>query len=334
MKTVKIGIIGFGYWGPNLARNFFALDGCQVKYIVDLSPARLAAAKKLYPSVNTTDKLETVLDDAEIDAVVIASPVSTHFQFAQKALVKGKHVLVEKPMTRLVSEAEELIALAKKQGRVLMVDHTFLYTGAVKKIKEMIKSDQLGKIQYFDSTRINLGLFQHDINVIGDLAPHDLSILSYLVDEAPASVIATGVSHTDNKVENLAYLTLNYQSAMIAHFTLSWSSPVKIRKTLIAGTKKMVVYDDLEPTEKVRVYDTGFKASESQNLLIDYRVGDIYIPKIEQTEALSALAKDFLAAITTGKAPLADAQKGLAVVRILESAEKSLKNHGQEVKLS
>ncbi|MFH1386208.1 MAG: Gfo/Idh/MocA family oxidoreductase [bacterium] len=333
MKTITLGIIGFGYWGPNLARNFFALDECKVKYIVDLSPARLATAKKCYPSVITTDNLESVLDDLEVDAVVIASPVATHFQFAKKALAKGKHVLLEKPMTRLVSEAEELIELAKKQSRILMVDHTFLYTGAVKKIREMIDKDQIGKVQYFDSTRINLGLFQHDINVIGDLAPHDLSILSYLVDEVPISVIATGVSHTDNKVENIAYLTLNYKSAMIAHFTLSWSSPVKIRKTLIGGTKKMVVYDDLEPTEKVRVYDTGFKPSESQKLLIDYRVGDIYIPKIEQTEALCELAKDFMAAITTGKAPLSDAKKGLEVVRILEAAERSIKNHGQEVKL-
>jgi len=330
---IKIALIGFGYWGPNLARNFSTLDSCQIKYIVDSNKQRLSLVKKHYPNVTAISEVDTVFNDREIDAVIIASPVSTHFTFAKKALTHGKHVLLEKPMTSSRAEAEELIELAKKQGKVLMVDHTFLYTGAVKKIKEIIEGGQIGAIRYFDSTRINLGLFQHDINVVWDLAPHDISILRYLVDEEPVSVIASGVSHTDNKIENIAYITLNYKSNMIAHFTLSWTSPVKIRKTLIGGTKKMVVYDDLEPTEKVRVYDTGFKVQDNSQLLIDYRVGDIYIPKVEQTEALSGLAQDFIQAMTTGKKPLSDWKSGLSVVSILEAAEKSIKNRGKEVLL-
>jgi len=330
---IRIGIIGFGYWGPNLARNFSSLDGCQVRYIADVDPKKLAVARKLYPAVTATENAEAVINDKEIEAVVIASPVSTHYEFAKNALNNGKHVLIEKPMTRSAAEAEELIELAAKKHKVLMVDHTFLYTGAVKKIKEIISQDHIGEIRYFDSTRINLGLFQHDVNVIWDLAPHDISILKYLVEEPPQSVIASGVSHTDNRVENIAYITLNYKTNMIAHFTLSWTSPVKIRKTLIGGTKKMVVYDDLEPTEKVRVYDTGFKVSDSQKLLIDYRVGDIFIPKVEQTEALKGLAQDFLRSISKGSRPLSDGKSGLAVVRILEAAESSIKNGGKEVPL-
>jgi len=328
---IKIGIIGYGYWGPNLARNFSALDNCQVKYIVDLNPKRLAAVNKLYPAVITTNDIDSVMNDPEISAVVIATPVSTHFALAKQALGKGKHVLLEKPMARYAAEAAELISLADKKRLVLMVDHTFLYTGAVRKIKSLIDKGQIGRLRYFDSTRINLGLFQHDINVVWDLAPHDLSILKYLVPEKPYSLSAHGISHTENKIENIAYITVNYRSNMIAHFTLSWASPVKIRKTLIGGTKKMVVYDDLEPTEKVRIYDTGFSTSDSEKLLIDYRVGDIYIPKIAQGEALSELARDFLQAIGSRKRPLSDGKFGLEVVKMLEAAETSIKHRGKEV---
>jgi predicted dehydrogenase len=330
---VEIGLIGFGYWGPNLARNFAAQENCRLKYVVDLNPQRLATVKKLYPAVITTDRAQEVINDPEIDAVVIASPVASHYPLAKKALLQGKHVLIEKPLTRFSAQAKELIALAKKKKLVLMVDHTFLYTGAVRRIKALIESGEIGQIHYFDSTRINLGLFQHDINVVWDLAPHDLSILRYLVKEKPYSVSAHGVAHTSSRMENLAYITLNYQSDLIAHFTLSWASPVKIRKTLIGGSKKMVVYDDLEPTEKVRIYDTGFSERESAKLLVDYRVGDIYIPKIPQGEALNELAKDFLTAVTTGRPPLSDGAFGLEIVQILEAAEKSIKLKGKEVRL-
>lgn len=330
---VEIGLIGFGYWGPNLARNFVAQDNCRLKYVVDLNPQRLAAAKKLYPTVLATDRAQDVINDPEIDAVVIASPVASHYPLAKKALLQGKNVLIEKPLTRFSAQAKELITLAKKKKLVLMVDHTFLYTGAVRRIKALIENGEIGQIHYFDSTRINLGLFQQDINVVWDLAPHDLSILRYLVKEKPYSISAHGVSHTSSRMENLAYITLNYQSNLIAHFTLSWSSPVKIRKTLIGGSKKMVVYDDLEPTEKVRIYDTSFSERESAKLLVDYRVGDIYIPKIPQGEALNELAKDFLTAVTTGRHPLSDGEFGLEIVQILEAAEKSIRLKGKEVLL-
>ena len=330
---IKIGIIGFGYWGPNLARNFSLTQDCQIKYIIDLGKERLSLAQKMYPNVIVTQDIDIALNDNDLDAVIICSPVNTHFEFAKKALLNGKHVLIEKPMTRSTAEAEELIELASKKNKILMVDHTFLYTGAIKKIKETIDKGLIGDIQYFDSTRINLGLFQHDVNVVWDLAPHDISILLHLVKEPPYSVIATGTSHTSNKIENIAYITLNYQTNMIAHFNVSWTSPVKVRKTLIGGTKKMVVYDDLEPTEKVRIYDTGFKNNDSQQLLIDYRVGDIYIPKVEQTEALRGLANDFIQAITKNKKPLSDAKSGMDVVRILEAAQQSISNQGKEIKL-
>jgi predicted dehydrogenase len=334
MKTVNLGIIGYGYWGPNLVRNFFAANDCTVKAVADARPERLAVLAKVFPSVKGVKDADDIINDTEIDAVVIATSVLSHFPLAKKALNSGKHVLIEKPMTASVAEADELIELATKKGLTLMVDHTFLYTGAVAKMKELIENKVIGTPQYFDSSRINLGLFQPDVNVIWDLAPHDLSILTYLVNEAPVSINATGISHTKNNIENIAYMTVNYDSDFIAHFNVSWTSPVKVRQTLIGGDVKMIVYNDLEPSEKIRVYDTGFnhKTEEYENkIMVDYRTGDVYIPKLGTQEALLGVANDFIQSIINKREPKANAQLGRQVVRILEASQESIKNNGKEV---
>ncbi|MDZ4845698.1 MAG: Gfo/Idh/MocA family oxidoreductase [Chitinophagales bacterium] len=335
---MNIAIIGYGYWGPNLLRNFSQRDDCNVTIVSDLRRERLQAVKKSYPNICTVESPDDVLNDKTIDAVCIATPVYSHFELAQKALKNGKHVMVEKPMTSTSAESKKLIDLALKQKKVLMVDHTFLYTGAVQKIKEIVDAKSIGEIKYFDSTRINLGLFQPDINVLWDLAPHDISILNFLVKEKPVSLNATGISHTHNGLENVAYLTLNYQNNLIAHFNCSWTSPVKIRKILIGGSKKMILFDDVEPTEKVKVYDTTYnikpRSDESKRqLLVDYRTGDIFIPKLKKTEALEGVANDFVLAITKNKKPVSDMYDGLQVVKILEAAQQSIKQNGKEVKL-
>ncbi len=329
-----IAIIGYGYWGPNLVRNFSTVAGSKVEWVVDLRPERLEIIKKQYPNIRITANYDDALNDPAVTAVVVATPVQYHYPLAKKALEHGKHVLIEKPMTQSSAEAEDLIAISKAKGLVLMVDHTFLYTGAVRKIKDLIDSGEIGKITYFDSTRINLGLFQPDINVLWDLAPHDISILFFLVPGKPVSVSATGISHTPNGLENVAYLTVIYDAQHIAHFSCSWSSPVKIRKMLIGGTKKMVVFDDVEPSEKVKVYDTGYSVKNDEDkrkLLIDYRVGDIYVPKLEQREALAGMAADFISAIEHGTTPVSDWKVGLEVVKVLEAAQESIKNNGKEV---
>jgi predicted dehydrogenase len=253
---IKVGIIGYGYWGPNLVRNFMQLNICTVAAVADPRSDRLNLLKTLYSEIATYTNANDLISDSGIDAVVIATPVFSHFELAKKSLLEGKHVIIEKPMTSSAQEAEELIDLALKKNLVLMVDHTFLYTGAVQKIKSLVDSDSIGKLRYFDSTRINLGLFQPDVNVLWDLAPHDITILAFLVKESPYSINATGTSHTKNGIENIAYMTVNYESDFIAHFHYSWTSPVKIRQTLIGGDNKMFVYNDLEPSDKVRIYDT------------------------------------------------------------------------------
>lgn len=333
---VNIGVIGYGYWGPNLVRNFSNVPNAKVKLVVDGRQARLDVLKSVFPNVETSLQADDILLNPEIDAVVIATPVFTHFELGKKALLNGKHVLLEKPMTSSTAEAIELMNLAEQKGLLLMVDHTFLYTGAVQKMKEIIDGGTIGTTQYFDSSRINLGLFQPDVNVLWDLAPHDISILNFLVSEKPYSINATGVSHTGNDIENIAYMTVNYNNDFIAHFNCSWSSPVKIRQTLIGGDKKMIVYNDLEPSEKIRIYDTGYKhqTDEDKNrVMVDYRTGDVYIPKLSNQEALLGMAKDFVDCIIHKKTPLSYASLGLEVVRILEAAQKSIKNKGQEVKL-
>ena len=331
---MNVAIIGYGYWGPNLVRNFSLVSNCTLKLVIDSRQERLNIVQKGYPSIETSTNVNDAFIRNDIDAVVIATPVFTHYDFAKKALIAGKHVLIEKPMTSSLAEAEELIELALKCKRKLMVDHTFLYTSAIQKMKEFIVKGDVGKVNYFDSTRINLGLFQPDVNVLWDLAPHDLSILSYLCDDAPYSVNATGVAHMKNGIENIAYLTLNYSSNMIAHCKSSWSSPVKLRTTLVGGDKKMMVYDDTEPTEKVKLYDTGYSVNSDEDrkqIYIDYRLGDIFIPKLKNTEALFGMASDFINSILEDKEPLSSAELGMNVVKILEASQLSIKNNGKEV---
>jgi predicted dehydrogenase len=305
-----------------------------VKSVADARIERLDQLAKIFPSINRVTDAQDIINDADIDAVVIATPVFTHFALARQALLSGKHVLIEKPLTSSVKEAETLIDLAERNSLLLMVDHTFLYTGAVQKIRQLIDSHELGSVTYLDSTRINLGLFQPDINVLWDLAAHDISILNYLIKEKPYSINASGVTHTRNNIENIAYLTVNYNSGFIAHFNCSWSSPVKIRMMLIGGDKKMVLYNDLEPTEKIKVYDTGYDHKtdeEKKRVLVDYRTGDIYVPKLHTTEALAGMACDFINCIQQKKAPVSSYEIGLNVVKILEASDKSIKNNGCEV---
>jgi len=333
---MKIGIIGFGYWGPNLLRNFSALDACEVEMVSDFRPERLNVIKKNYPSVKTTTNADDIFNDLTVDAVIIATPVFSHFELAKRALENNKHVLIEKPMTASSTDAKNLIDLAIKKNKVLMVDHTFLYTGAVQKMKQLVDSGDIGRVNYFDSTRINLGLFQSDVNVLWDLAPHDISILTHLISEKPYSINATGISHTNNGIENIAYMTVNFQSGTVAHFNCSWSSPVKIRTTLVGGDKKMIVFNDMEPTEKIKLYDTGYSVKtdeEKQRILVDYRAGDIFIPKVHTQEALTLMAIDFVNAVTKGTAPISDCYLGLEVVKILEGAQKSIKQKGKEIVL-
>jgi predicted dehydrogenase len=336
MSNINVGVIGYGYWGPNIVRNFFAAADCMVKMVADGRPERLNLLAKTFPTIQGVRDADEVVRNNEIEAVVIATPVYTHFALAKHALLQGKHVLIEKPMTSSVQEADELINLAVQKGLILMADHTFLYTGAVQKMKQIIETEVIGSPLYFDSSRINLGLFQPDINVLWDLAPHDISILTYLITEEPESINATGISHTRNKIENIAYLTVNYQSDFIAHFTCSWSSPVKVRQTLIGGDKKMILYNDLEPSEKVRVYDTGYnhKTEEDKTrIMVDYRTGDVYIPKLSSREALAGVADDFIQSVIHKKSPLSNALLGRSVVRILEASQESIKNNGREVKI-
>ena len=331
---INIGIIGFGYWGPNLVRNFSnQLEG-KITVIAESRIERHASIAKAYPSISICSDSNDLINDTSIDAVVIATPVFSHYILAKQALLAGKHVLLEKPMTSSVDESKELIDIAKSKNLILMVDHTFLYTGAVQKMKELISQQQLGKLQYFDSTRINLGLFQPDVNVLWDLAPHDISILNYLVSNKPYSVNATGVSHTNNGIENVAYMTVNYQDDFIAHFNCSWTSPVKVRSTLIGGDSKMLVYNDLEPSEKIRIYDTGYNHTsdeEKNRIMVDYRTGDVFIPKLSTQEALFGVALDFIESILNSKEPLANAELGLEVVKVLEASQKSIKNKGKEI---
>jgi predicted dehydrogenase len=334
---VNVGIIGFGYWGPNLVRNFNLATNCRVVAVADPRPERLMNLSKLYAHIKGYKDANSLIYSKDIDAVIIATPVSTHFQLAELALMQGKHVLLEKPMTSSIVEAEILINLAREKNLLLMVDHTFLYTGAVTKMKQLIDSGDLGSIKYLDSTRINLGLFQPDINVLWDLAPHDISILNYLIDEQAYSVNATGITHTNNEMENIAYLTVNYKSGFIAHFSCSWTSPVKLRTMLIGGDQKMILYNDLEPTEKVKIYDSGYKHSRLQDknsILVDYRIGDIHVPKLNTNEALLEMANDFIFCITNNKVPKSSSNLGLAVVKILEASSRSIKHNGCEVLLN
>lgn len=324
-----------GYWGPNLIRNFSDLDDAQVVACADLSEDRLKKIGKRFPGVKCTTDFQDLLNDPEVDAVVIATPVSTHFPIGKAALEHGKHVMIEKPLADSAEHALELVELARQANRILMVDHTFIYTSAVRKIRELLDSGALGDVLYFDSVRVNLGLFQKDINVIWDLAPHDLSIMDYLLRAEPLAISALGASHAGNGLANMAYITLRFPNNVLAHFHVNWLAPVKIRQTLIGCSKKMVVYDDVEPTDKVRVYDKGIVINGSPEkryqTLIGYRTGDLLIPKIDATEALQRVAGEFTSSIRESRAPLTDGVAGYRVVCLLEAAQKSLENNGREM---
>jgi len=336
--TVGVGVIGCGYWGPNLIRNFFDTPGCRMLAVCDQSAARRAAMQTRHPSARAYGSFDELLADPEIDAVAIATPVKTHAPLARQALLAGKHVLVEKPLTTSVADAEDLVALAERERRVLMVDHTFVYTGAVRRMKELIDTGEIGEMYYYDSVRVNLGLVQHDVNVIWDLAAHDLAIMDYLLAQRPTQVSAAGVTHLPGGMADVAYLTLRFESNLIAHFHVNWLSPVKVRQVLVGGDRRMILYDDLEPTEKIKVYDRGVRwnggADEARReALVAYRLGDMHAPMLDQTEALRTECEHFIDAIRSGGTPITDGHAGVRTVRILAAAERSLRNGGAPERL-
>lgn len=333
---LRIGVIGFGYWGPNIVRNFNAVQGAKVCDICDMDPKARRSAKEQYPGIEVVADSDKIVSSTDIDVVAVTTPVFAHFELTKKSLKNGKHVFVEKPFTSTTDQAEELIELAQKKRLQIMVDHTFLFTGAVRKIKEIIDDGTLGQLYYYDSIRVNLGLFQHDVNVIWDLAPHDLSIMDYLIKSQPLALSATGFDHLNRGLENTAYLTV-YFDTMIAHFTLNWLSPVKIRQTLIGGQKKMLAWDDLQSDEKVKIYDRGIDVKskdEVRKLLVNYRSGDMWAPRIDHTEALRIEVEYFLNCINTDEVPVNDGYAGLRIVKLLEATDKSLKNSNKIVELS
>ena len=330
---IRIGVIGYGYWGPNIVRNLCSLDSAQVVAISDKCPAAHRRAKRAHPSVHVTSEASEVLCSPDIDAVAIITPVWTHFELAMAALENGKHVFVEKPFTSNSVQAERLIELAQKRDLKIMVDHTFLFTAAVKKIRQLIDQGELGDLYYYDSMRVNLGLFQHDIDVIWDLAPHDLSIMDYLIEEEPEAVVATGQAHLNGHAD-VAFITVYFPHNIIAHINVNWLSPVKVRTTLIGGEKKMLVWNDLDADEKVKVYDKGVDMTSGEGvyeLLVSYRSGDMWAPKIEQTEALKIELGYFLECIEGNKTPINGGMGGLRVVKLLEAATESLKLKGESV---
>ncbi len=334
---IGIGVIGYGYWGPNLVRNFSELPDAKVVAVSDLRSERLALAGRRYPHLDTRRDYRDLLSSPKVDAVAIATPVSTHFDFALAALQAGKHVLVEKPLTTTSDQGLRLIDEAARRNLVLMVDHTFVYTGAVRKMQELVASNALGEIYYCDSVRINLGLFQHDVNVIWDLAVHDLSIMDYVLPWRPCAVSATGMSHVPGKPENVAYITMFFERNLIGHVHVNWLAPVKIRRTLLGGSRRMLVYDDLEPSEKIKVYDKGISVNangdSAYQLLIGYRSGDMWAPHLDMTEALRTEALHFISGIEDRAPITTDGEAGLRVVRILEAATQSMADRGRLVDL-
>lgn len=334
---IGIAVIGYGYWGPNLVRNIADIPDARLVYVCDLQKDRLAPVEARYPTVAVTDDIDEVLRDPRVDAVAIATPVSTHFKIAMKALMAGRHVFVEKPMAATSEEARRLVDEANRRGLKLAVDHTFVHTGAVRKMREIVE-DGLGDMYYYDSVRVNLGLFQHDVSVVWDLAVHDLSIMDYVLREKPIAVSATGMSHVFGEPENIAYLNLFFESKLIAHVHVNWLAPVKVRRTLIGGSSKMIVYDDLEPSEKIKVYDKGITLNGTSNgdvyqMLVGYRTGDMYAPQLDMTEALGRELRQFVSCIEGDDQPITDGLAGLRVVRILEAATQSLAQRGRVVEL-
>jgi predicted dehydrogenase len=338
---LNIGVVGYGYWGPNVARNFHAAAGANLTAISDLAEKRLGLAQNNYPFIKAIrDPLE-LIRSTDVDAVAIVTPVFAHYELAKAALLAGKPIFVEKPFTSTSAQAKELVELAAKKNLKIMVDHTFLFTGAVKKIKDLIDSGELGKLLFYDSVRVNLGLFQHDVNVIWDLAPHDLSIMAHVIDKKPVAISAHGSVHFEGGFEDIAYVAVEFEgNGFIAHFHVNWLSPVKVRKTLISGDKKMLVWDDLDADEKIKIYDRGVDVKAANGgkdgtyeLLVSYRSGDVYIPKLEVTEALKAEAQYFVECVEKNREPFNNGLSGLQVVRLLEAADESIKNGGQRIEL-
>jgi predicted dehydrogenase len=334
---INIGVIGYGYWGPNLVRNFAELSQATVAAVSDLDSKKLEVVKKRFPAVRTTTNFQDLLNDPAIDAVAIATPVSTHFELGMAALKAGKHVWLEKPMTETSLQARKLVDEAEKRGLVLLVDHTFIYTGAVRKMGDVIRSGDLGRVYYYDSIRVNLGLFQRDVSVISDLAVHDFSILDYLLGEHPVAVSASGINHFPGTPENLAYITLFYDSGTIAHANVSWLAPVKVRQILVGGSKKMITYDDLEPSEKIKIYDKGISftsdPAQIQEMRVGYRTGDMLAPKLDGSEALRVEGEHFVDCIMNKKTPQTDGRLGLRVVELIEAATSSMRGRGETVYL-
>jgi predicted dehydrogenase len=337
---IGVAVVGYGYWGPNLVRNFWEMPGARLVCVCDLRKERLEEVRSRYPAVEITDDFEEILRDPRVDAVAIATPAHTHFKLAMQALMAGKHVLVEKPMAATSDEARRMVDEAARRRLVLAVDHTFLHTGAVRKMRELIENG-LGDVYYYDSVRVNLGLFQHDVSVIWDLAVHDLSIMDYVLPERPVAVSATGMSHVAGEPANIAYLNLFFESKLIAHVHVNWLAPVKVRRTLIGGSSKMILYDDLEPSEKIKVYDKGItlngcpqkNGEKVYQMLVGYRTGDMYAPHLDLAEALGTELRQFVECIESNEVPVADGNAGLRVVRILEAATQSLAERGRVVEL-
>jgi predicted dehydrogenase len=335
---IKVGVIGYGYWGPNMVRNFAENPNTEMVAVSDFRRDRLALAERRCPGIRVTQDHHDLLNDPTIDAVAIVTPVSSHFELALEALRAGKHVLVEKPMTATSEQGMRLIEEAEQRNLTLMVDQTFVYTGAVRKIREMTDAGKLGQLYYFDSTRVNLGLFQHDVDVIWDLAVHDLAIMDYVLPNRPCAVTATGMNHVSGGTENIAYLTIFFEDRMIAHINVNWLSPVKVRRTMIGGSKQMIVYDDMEPSEKIKVYDKGITVNGNPEalykMMIGYRSGDMCAPQLDSTEGLQREVQHFADCIERGERPITDGHAGLRVVRILEAATRSMKQRGRLVELA
>ena len=334
-KKIQIAVVGCGYWGPNLIRNFSALPQCQVRYVCDKDEKRLAHMKQLYPQVETTKEFEKIVGDKEVDAVVVATNVHLHYELAKKSLEAGKHTFVEKPMTQTSEQGNALVQLATKKKLTLMVGHTFIYSAPVNRIQEIVESGDIGEIQYISSRRLNLGLFQKDINVAWDLAPHDISIILHLLGKPPVSVNCQGKAHIHKNIEDVTNMSLNFEDGGFATIHSSWLDPNKIREMVIVGSKRMIVYDDNQPLEKIKIFDKRVEAPPHYDTFAEftysYHYGDAYIPYIKQTEPLKVETQHFLDCIKSGKTPESSGLDGLRVIQILEASSRSLKNGGAKV---
>ncbi len=337
MNKLNIGVLGYGYWGPNIVRNFYSCRNIRIEFICDTNSSSLKKARTEFPSIKCTENPNIVLNSNKIQAVAIVTPLSTHFNLAKKALNRNKHVFIEKPFVSSIKEANELITIANKKGLIIMIDHTYLFTGSVRKIKQLLDKNIIGQLYYYDSQRVNLGLFQNDSNVLWDLAPHDFAVMDYLIKEKPIGLIATGKDHFNRNLENIAFVTVFFRDNLIAHFNFNWLSPVKIRSTLIGGSKKMIVWNDLETNEKIKIYDRGINLKKKKDvidILVDYRTGDILTPKVDISEALKTEVEYFTYCVLNNKKPINDGDQGLRIVKLLKAADKSLKSNGKYVSLN